>query len=334
MVSLGENIFVASTTYHILIACCLYKEGDVLIIAGNKDYGTLVKELLLKTFESDLFIILSLKDYKSDVFKLIKFRKFMKQLEKNILEKNIIDIVIFNDVDPETQWIINNIKRTGKVILIEEGIGLYRDIKKRHEFVFKIFGKILFGHKFENIKRIGESKSVEQIICRNPSLLSSKQHMKEVGKLDIIDFESLKNKLSNLKEVEENIWFIGQPLVEDGILKEKEYLEIVNKIKDKNPNLIIKPHPRENINKYNSIFGAKLVEDNNIPIELMVNTKKNNVFLTIYSSAIISVSSYGKAMALFKIAGIKLPDEVEKIFLQASVQILNNWNEVVLNEKN
>lgn len=334
--NLQTNIFVVNTTYHILVACSMGKKGDILINSGSKNYGTMIHDMIFKTFGNNIFSIPGLQDYKSDLMELIKFRKNMKLLKINISKKSVLNIIIFNDVNPEVQWIINEVKRKGKVILIEEGIGLYRDIKKRHNLAFELFGKILFGYKFENIKRIGESKKVEQIVCKNFSLLSPKQAKKNIVYFDTINFNTLKNKLIHLEDIKETTWFIGQPLVEDGILSERKYLEIINKLKNISSDfdLVVKPHPRENINKYKSIYGIRLIEENDIPIELMINIQNSYKFFTIYSSAITSVSNYGEAFALFKIAKIKLPKEIEYIFKEASVFVLNNWDEVKLNEKN
>lgn len=330
----GINLFVVTTTYHILISCSMYKEGDILINAGNKSYGLVIKEMIDKTFGKNIISISGLADYKLNKIKILKFRTYMKQLKLSVCQKNIVNIVVFNDVDPEIQWIINYINKTGKVILVEEGIGLYRDIDKRFSIAWKLFGKMIFGYQFKNIKRIGESKKVEQIICKKSALLSVRQKHKEIYPFSNINIELLKSRLSTLEYIEEKNWFIGQPLVEDGILDEKKYLKIIIHLKNICPSLVIKPHPRENRNKYKVMNGIKVVEDNDTPMELMLNYKDNYHFFTFYSSAILSVSNYGKAFALFKIANIKLTKEIENIFLESSVFVVENWDGVKLDEKN
>lgn len=328
------NLFVASTPYHMLVACCMYKKEDILINVGKQAYSLKLQKMIIDVFGENIFNTLSLNDYKDKPFKLFRFRKNIKCIVKLFDDRKIRNIFVFNDVSPEIQRIIQRTHISGRVILIEEGIGLYRDIIKRHRFVFKYFGKILFGSGFEDIDRIGESKSINEIVCRNGLLLSDKQKEKKIIAFKLTGIDKIKKNIGYIEQVNSVHWFIGQPLVEDGVLSESGYLNIIHKLSKMYPDLAVKPHPRENRKKYESMEHVTVIEENDIPIELMISTKNKLCFFTVYSSAIFTMVDYGRSIVLYKAERLHMPKQIEEIFLGAAVYIPDSWDEVSIIAEN
>ena len=97
---------------------------------------------------------------------------------------------------------------------------------------------------------------------------------------DLIKWQKLKNK----------ILLITQPLSEDGIISEKEKIEIYKEIveKNKSENIMIKPHPREKTNYKNIFPNIELIEGK-FPLEILmllgINFKE---VITIFSTAVLN----------------------------------------------
>lgn len=259
----------------------------------------------------------------------------MSCIRQSVKNVTVNDIVVFNDVDPMSQWLIKNIKHFGKVILIEEGIGLYRDTVKNHPILFNMLSKLLFGFHYENINRIGESSVVETIKCRHMNKLSKKQLLnKEVLEYQI-NVSGLFKPGTYTSQIDGD-WFIGQPLVEDGLMDTKEYLDFIEKTftkrKDPTKKLIIKPHPRESLKKYQCFSNSPYIiicNDNTIPVEIMLLGNVEKIVYTLFSSAVINIAELPNitVYALFNLSrfNIKIPTE---LFEMSNVKIPSSWNEL------
>lgn len=137
-------------------------------------------------------------------------------------------------------------------------------------------------------------QKVEIINIKNRWKFLSEGKKKEILKFFNI---SLK-KIEFLKKEEKKILLLTQPLSEDGILIEKEKIQIyeeiiINRNLDK---IYIKPHPRERTN-YKNIFKNRNFEveiiDNNFPIELLLFS---DIFfdkiITLFSTAALNFKNY------------------------------------------
>lgn len=97
---------------------------------------------------------------------------------------------------------------------------------------------------------------------------------------DLIKWQKLKNK----------VLLITQPLSEDGIITEKEKIEMYKEIIEKNKleNIMIKPHPREKTN-YKKIFPDVELIEGKFPLEILmllgINFKE---VITIFSTAALN----------------------------------------------
>lgn len=327
-----NHLYICNTPYHLMLSCNRWKNGDVLIYIGNFKNGKTLKLMIDNTFNNNTLFAKDFYYYRTSVIRLLKFRKNQKYLLKMIKGYFFGSIILFNDIDPVAQWIIKRVKCSGDIIIIEEGIGVYRNTKKRHEKMFKIAGKIFFGRSFENVRRIGESSAVSKIICSEPEKLSLNQSKKKIEVLEELDYSAISKEL-RINRISGYSWFIGQPLVEDGIVSEQKYLSYIKIIKEvekkKGKKLILKPHPRENLQKYNNIH-MKLVSDSDVPVELLIdNSSDVNVF-TIYSSAILNISKMKnvKSYVLYKIFDIKVNIE-EDLFDKQNIITAHTISDIV-----
>lgn len=133
--------------------------------------------------------------------------------------------------------------------------------------------------------------------------LWSKKTLEEQNKiLNIFSFDlDIKKKIQGKELI-----LFTQPLSEDGIITEKEKIEIYSKIIKKYPKdkLIIKTHPREKTN-YKNLFKECLVLDNPFPFEIL-----NLLDL-----------KFNKAITLFSTAALGLGKEVEVDFYGTEVHM-------------
>ena len=332
-----ENVelFIATTPYHILLSSVFCQENDYLIFACDKPINNLVLSMIEKKFDNRYQIIRSLNYFKENPFRLLIFKKTLSKISNDFLNYMFSRVFVFNDVDPIVQFLLSNLK-TREVVLFEEGIGLYRDTKKRHRYVFSLLGKLFFGKNFENIKRIGESSFVDEIQCFHPHRLSITQKQKKVKKIDKISFQELAFSLG-IKQINVKNIFVGQPLVEDGVITLNEYLDLIanlsHKIKEKNEELVIKLHPRERTGKFdnNVLDNCLILDDFQTPIELLVNPSINPNIFTIYSSAVLSMSRIN-GVHCFSLLGLfnkhLVPDEISKMFEAEGIVDISDLNAV------
>ncbi|SDY66550.1 hypothetical protein SAMN05660462_00594 [Proteiniborus ethanoligenes] len=341
------NVFIINTPYHMFIASTMIKKKDIVVIVDDFDLNNsrFCKLLLNKAMKDNkIYIIKSLRSFGKNLFKLkVYISKIVFDIIQTINQNFINDIILFNDGHPMNQIFINNIIQKKDIILIEEGIGLYRYVKKRYHFIYSLIGKLIFGIRFENTTCIGEQSRTTKIMCNYPKLLNNIQLKKKVERINQWDFSILKN-MKDLYAIDQNFnkipdhefnIFIGQPLVEDGIINEKEYMKLIStvvRLSTKKNNLFIKPHPRENISKYffmEEEYGAILLRNKDIPIELLLLDQKKARVFTAYSSAVFNIAKYFRinSYLLYKLIDFnpKIPCEMLK---SSYINVVENFKEL------
>ena len=328
-----SNLFIVSTPYHLMVACVQHQKNDVLVCVGLSLLGNKLGEIARYLFADNLYIIKGLSYYRKNFLHLLSFKKEMKCILMDLIDKyEINNIYAYNDADPVTQYLLHNMPHHGEVVIIEEGIGLYRTMHKRHEVFLGLLGQFCFGKWFENIHRIGESSFITQINCSMPCYLSNIQKTKKINIQQPIDYTLLAQQY-DIAEVPNVYWFVGQPLVEDGVLSEKEYIKIIEDVASfchlKGMSIILKPHPRENLEKYSHI-SININHSKDVPIELLVDSSNPILVFTMYSSAVLTLSerSNVKAFLLYKIymPNMDLPNE---LFQRKGVHIINSFDEII-----
>lgn len=330
-----KNLFVVSTPYHLMVSCCLCGANDVLVCTEDVKIDGVIWNMVEASFLSKIYYVKPLQFYKKNWKELILFRKNMCSI-KNQLKKNSFDnIYAFNDVDPVVQWILDNIQHKKNVVIIEEGIGLYRSTIKRKKVIFDKFGKFLFGSSYENIDRIGESSCVNEIMCSFPEHLSEIQQKKIVRNLEKLDYSQIAQNV-NIKRIDDSDWFIGQPLVEDGVMSEGEYCNFIKNIVRVNDRMLtIKPHPREDMTKYKILekeLNVKIIWANSIPVELLIDTSSFCKIYTVYSSVVINLSNMKNVECIVLAELYKkkelIPKDIRLMLKGLSICSPNSWSEL------
>ena len=310
------DLFIVNTPYHLMMAYSLWKEGDALICVGDFKINSILQNLIHNTFSCRTYRTYDFYYYRKNFAKLLDFRRNVRDLKHEVNRFSFSTIYAFNDVDPVTQWILKNTPSKSGTTLIEEGIGLYRNTTKRHELLFRIAGKTLFGGTYENVRQIGESSCVKKIMCSSPEKLSNTQKCKIIDSMPLIDYEKIAESIG-VEPICRTDWFIGQPLIEDGVMLESEYLggiqQLIEISKKKDRKLVIKPHPREKIEKYTSL-GVEIIKNNEIPIELLIDSSDQTYVYTYYSSAVLNLCRMPNinGIVLYKAFNLKesIPDDI------------------------
>lgn len=320
------NCFIVSTPYHLIVAAALKEDGDCVWIENNewvKD--SYIKSIIKKYFNNNYKIIIKYKE-------LIKKPYKVREIKNIIKVNNFNKIYAFNDSDPIVQYVFFECRKNSEKIILEEGIGLYNNIHNRKYLIKKTIGKLILGNWYQVIDRIGTYKYTETIYPKNDQYLNDNQKKKKILKYDYDSVKEIIRK-ENMCNIDKKIWFIGQPLAEDGICTKKEYMDFVFKIinllgKD---NVILKIHPREEVQKYENYKDKINIFSNSIiPFEMLVYGVSDLKLLTITSSSLINCSDDKNTKKYFL---YKLFNQInifpEKLIENRNdIKIIENWKEL------
>lgn len=306
-----SDIYIILNNYHLLLASSIAKNDDVLIIAGDIGESWFAEKIIESVFSGNARKTPNYVFYKSNPVRLIRFRKNIRRVLNGIEANNYSTVHIYNDTDPIVQALIWQI-RSERVLLHEEGIGLYRDTKKRHKRALKWFGKLVFGRRYEEIDRIGESSFVDTIVCMFPEKLNEQQAQKHILKMQKLDYGIIAKEIG-VDQLYSPVWFIGQSLVEDGVVSEETYLSGIKElINCKGNKILVKPHPREEVNKYKKL-EIGVINNYDIPIEILIDNRQSVECYSYYSSALLNLSVLKNIKAYSMVSFLELSEGHEEI---------------------
>lgn len=267
-----------------------------------------------------------------------KTRKKLKSIYKN--NENICTIV-FIDHTPVNRTIIKFMKElntNNKVLLVEEGLGLYTDKDSTSKkslikgYVYKLFGIDGPSNMIQ-----GENPRVDAIIAKNIQLISKtkKEGKKLIQQSEgifsqkyIEDFSKVYfgNRNTTLKaNLQYDFIYIGQNL---GIENESIAIKNILKLIPSNKSILIKPHPREDVNKYQDILrnlkNCRLIDNcfMQFPVELITQLLSINCVLTPYSSAGLNLKQINNKLSiiyLFKIFNLEV-NSIEKLINELQIE--------------
>lgn len=238
------------------------------------------------------------------LFKLTSWSKILNK-DKRIL------LFVFNDLSKLTDRLMSETKKLNKqnkIVLIEEGNNTYSDIPENPpELLWKF--KHMLSRLFLGMGRssavIGESQNIEAAIVKDTNRY---QMLKKAENQEII--QQNRSILQNSNEFLEHysnacnektecdVLFLGQPFYKNG----KYYTEENNCISaiidsfSLNTKILIKPHPRDCADKYDSIQKSHsnvsvIKEDMAVfPIEALIGLINIKAVVTIESSAAVTVA--------------------------------------------
>ena len=305
-----EKLFICYSKYHVLVSIvkCINDKSCNNSIFLVTDYNNLelADEIFIKRLKlSNIFKNIYLLDYgteyseiPSNIRNLVKKYKYLKNIINNFnYNLNIYEeIYIFND-----RSLMGAILNKKKIYynLIEDGLDCYRNNKdavNTKKSVQQIIKHFLLG--FPDLAKSKYIKSVEVnkkdgIFINNSNIIEMPREvlfnqLSQENIDDIVKIYGVNEIFANLKGTYSLL--LTQPLYLDGFIDTQVdqlemYQELINTFL-KNERVIIKVHPRDNID-YSSIANINQIREQ-FPIELLNYNKQIiiNKILTVTSTSI------------------------------------------------
>lgn len=342
-------LFYADTSFQLLYSFIIneliFGDYSTFLIARAKNERINKMAMELKSFKN----VWAFNRSKKSNY-LIKILEEKKNIELiiNILNTKKPDILfIFKDNDPICKSLIDIASKNGtKIILIQEGLALYGNIKhktrKKIKVIVKKIIQTILRYPIVNINQ-GEDPRISVMVASHMNSLSEKRKTNK----EIIEFPNIqpptfilekfinetKLDFNNLKHIRLNktLIYFGQPLSENEF-DEKMFLDKLFKILSKSGyQIIVKPHPSENMDKYSICSYCTLYTENYIPAEILAFIVKPDLVLTPYSSVGLNISTWYPTTItyLYKLL-IDLNLEIEKEVLlnNKNCHIIKDYNEL------
>lgn len=297
-----------------------YKDNETIIIF-RETVSPIPKNL--KTY-TKVYNINKSKMFSNKIIdKLRIIKKTVEIIKKETVNIDNIDFIVFKDNELIESTLIEKVKKldikSKKILLIEEGLGIYEKEAKQEKRNLKILlkNKVLnfFDYHIYD-KPQGYNPLVDEIICSDDKLLkkikgelnlnifkhSNMFSQEEVMffVVNILGYElSIFEKYKNYEVV-----FLSQPLKEIGITdRENKRIFSVLSLKP----CLIKRHPRESDELYVS-SNKNIVELDNklneIPFECLYTMFNSPIVITYFSSSyknILMNHSNAKVISLYKL---------------------------------
>lgn len=194
--------------------------------------------------------------------------------------------------------------KKNNLYILEDGIMNYKDEKNNlYTYLKKIIYYLLFSY-VEFPKNSSLDKRVKKVyltgISKIPKNINSKVEIINLKKLwnskserkktEILTIFGFSNEIVRKLE-EKTLILFTQPLNEDGLISEKEKIEIYKKAleKYKIKDVIIKTHPREKT-EYRKYFPEAVILDDPFPFELVTLMEiKFKKVITLFSTVVLNL---------------------------------------------
>mgnify|MGYP001800877011 CR=1 FL=1 len=265
MVIIEEVVFVL-TPFHIksivdLFPELLYSKSTLVFKANYLEISDMNCHFI--SFDNNEFSrkellrnpIKGLKETRNNLNRVDSFLR--ENLEPFNLANNV-QVYLGNDKDIYTQRFIQlHKKRIENLIAIDEGLGFYvkEDFKDRlFKVLYPVLTTLFFSKKIHFIKRLGTHPLVNKIFLRDIELLKEKNP--EIQYLEYSKGNT--RKIGKIKSGKVLIYsFPEQDLAISKARKGVVYADIINSCLGRGLEVIIKPHPREDIEEMIDMFDKK-----------------------------------------------------------------------------
>lgn len=231
-------------------------QNNILVVIYNNTTNTNTQmDKLIKFHKWKEIIIVNQNIKKSKYFEYIAFINQLKQKEYNYL--------IFSNLGSIHKLILANIKRQITYFVDDgvETINRYKDVflpNKLNKFSLRQIRFLFAGLKIYIQDNINFFTYFDLKEFRNSKVIKN-------------DLKNFQKSYLNISEVDNNIYFLGQPLVSTNLLSKKDYFIYMDLIINKfNKNIIYIPHRAEIISdKLKAYTSDKFeIRDINMPVEL------------------------------------------------------------------
>jgi hypothetical protein len=206
-----------------------------------------------------------------------------------------LEIYLGTDKDIYTQLLLNDLYKHSneyRLTLVDEGLGYYVNLNFKDRMLslmYKLLTPIIFGSRLYYIKRLGVYPKINNIYLRTPELLNSKNK-----DINYVKF-NLKNKTNTFTNIKEGKVLLYSFPNQDGTISSEAKIKIIQDIgrylATLDKDLIIKPHPRENIYELKTVLGKQKnvrILDNKFTGE-DINYFEFELIINFFSSIVIDI---------------------------------------------
>lgn len=259
----------------------------------------------------------------------------LETMLKELCEREILMVGLDNNgFVKNVMEIISRKRNPHKIVLYEEGMALYDE----HKRTLKEIVEYHFGKKGVYKGVVGRSRRVNTIFAQWPENLPDwkRKNRTIVLQSDVFSDKKLLSEMvlqdkklrqmKNFFEGKRILLYLGYPIKEhDRSFRMKKEIALINDLISVLPEdylILIKGHPRENINKY-KVFNENpkcVIFDKSIawyPIECLLPLFPIKVAVTCASTSVINISERlpeCKAVYTYKYLGIEITETWRKMF--------------------
>ncbi|MDX6153988.1 polysialyltransferase family glycosyltransferase [Marinococcus sp. PL1-022] len=353
-----KTVFSISTVFHLMISKLYIKKHDIknaeiICYSINSALPKIIKDD--QTFDKSLIINRNEKAT-NRVQIALKNKKNIQIAKKYLQNSKTTNLIVFKDNDIINQALINSAyKNKVKIIMLEEGMGLYKINNNENNYIKQnILKRGLLSYPKYIYQYQGMNSKVDEIMASFPDHLPKEKREKKLispmgmHEVSAINIESLYDyfNINTINLSKKNfkscttILYIGQPFSEFKSLSfQEEKLALENFFNQLfnygSIKLIIKPHPSERLEKYKRYIenpSVTIIEEYHIPAELIPAKVNVDFVLTGYSSACYYINKwYGiECFSLYKQFFAKSPNQSlsYQMIELFNIKILENFSEI------
>ncbi|WP_282787926.1 polysialyltransferase family glycosyltransferase [Flavobacterium croceum] len=227
-----------------------------------------------------------------------------------------------------------------KNILVEEGVAVYYSPYRVNAPFYKKSIRTILNISNPNGYTIGWSKDVDCVVLSN----KNKAHPQYIKNKEVIEWPKTQypafanNFFMDNNDIdttlENAILYLGQPLVEEGIVDINEEFEFLEFLNNNFQKIYIKPHPFESIEKYKSFTNISIVPKKwtSIPAEVLFSIIKPSLIISYSSSANVNFSKRYNKKSIFFIPKSMPPEYINDLEINFknddNILFIHNLNEL------
>lgn len=274
-------VVVCQTALHFLLASVLLagRSGEKIFVwVEESDIDEVFVEEIVAASEARVIRLRGAAKLSGKILRTLRKILNVRGLRKERVLGGCSELIVFNDLMPETQCLINAVGlSSGKVCLGEDGVALYEIGGRVHVNVAsRLAGKFLYGYWWEPKERIGEHKGIKTIYAAMPGLIrASVSEARDVHNLPAVDpgfFSGVLHKSYPEFSCIDNSVLCILPL--SSIVKPESIIRLLESLGKQGGILIIKFHPRESVQKVSEILkkvpaGSYVCAPQELPAELL-----------------------------------------------------------------
>lgn len=347
-------LFYADTNFQLLYSFIINEliidEYSTFLISRAKNERINEIAINFKTFKNILTVNRSNKS--NYILKIIEEKNNINLIinKFNSIKPDVL--IIFKDNDAVCKSLIDIASDNGvKIVFIQEGLALYNNSsngsRRRFKTIIKNIIQKMLKYPIIDIEQ-GEDDRISTMVVSNKKLLSkSRRKNKQIIEFPMVQPPTyilnkfIKETNLNFDDIlsinsNKTIIYFGQPLSEQELIDKKVEKLFLDKLFDAvrfhGFNIIVKPHPSENISKYLFYEKCLIYNESYLPAEVLAFIARPRLVLTPYSSAALNISNWypTSIIYLYKLIpeiNIEIENEV-LINNNTKCQIVNKYDEL------